>query len=57
MTCPEWQTEDGFEMQFANNYLGRYRIQNFDYLVLKKLFVFNNCGLKAESAFLELLKI
>lgn len=22
MMCPEWQTEDGFEMQFGTNYLG-----------------------------------
>ena len=22
MTCPEWQTEDGFEVQFGTNYLG-----------------------------------
>jgi NAD(P)-dependent dehydrogenase (short-subunit alcohol dehydrogenase family) len=22
MMCPEWQTEDGYEMQFGTNYLG-----------------------------------
>ncbi len=26
MMCPEWETSDGYEMQFGTNYLGNYSI-------------------------------
>jgi NAD(P)-dependent dehydrogenase (short-subunit alcohol dehydrogenase family) len=35
MMCPEWQTEDGYEMQFGTNYLGI----NFKIVFIKTFYV------------------
>ena len=34
MMCPEWQTEDGFEMQFGTNYLGIIQLNLISYLMV-----------------------